>query len=415
MRDHSPSPAELVASATALATGATPAQSERAVEDAASLLAAQTGVRAGVDRALLNHGETLLGTLWRNHWRPADAVRVVRRELGAAHLAFAVALVAAEARRYPQAALDRRWTEQLRELEATTWQGPEDAWLDEVADRHRLDRFSALTALLELVRLWSWLPRLTEIGPVPAVGSGSATVTALTAPVPGEPKLLARIRALLAKAESTDYAEEAEAFTAKAQELMARHSIDEALLAARSGDRTLPGAIRIGIDNPYESAKALLLDAVADANRARSVWDKANGFCTVVGFDADLDAVELLYTSLLVQAVTAMNGAQVQRRGRTKAFRQSFLVSYASRIRERLSTATAQAQKEAVAETGTSDLLPVLAARQEAVERHTTTLFPSLKKGRSIRVSDYDGWEQGRAAANRAQLHSPQGRGELRG
>ncbi|MEY9845736.1 DUF2786 domain-containing protein [Streptacidiphilus sp. MAP5-3] len=413
MRDHSPSPVELVARATALATGATPAQSERAVEDAASLLAAQTTLRAGVDRALLSHGETLLGTLWRNHWRPADAVRVVRRELGSVHLTFAVALVAAEARRYPQATLDRRWTEQLRELEASTWQGPEDAWLEEVAGRHRLDRFSALTALLELVRLWSWLPRLTGIGPVPAGGSVHAAVTTLTEPVPGEPRLLARIRALLAKAESTEYAEEAEAFTAKAQELMARHSIDEALLAARSGARTLPGAIRIGIDNPYESAKALLLDAVADANRARSVWDKANGFCTVVGFDADLDAVELLYTSLLVQAVTAMNSAKVQQRGRSKAFRQSFLVSYASRIRERLSAATAQAQEEAAAEPGTGDLLPVLAARQEAVEHRTTALFPSLKKGRSIRVSDLDGWTQGREAADRAQLHR-RGREELR-
>ncbi|MCZ1007779.1 DUF2786 domain-containing protein [Streptomyces lydicus] len=35
---------------------------------------------------------------------------------------------------------------------------------------------------------------------------------------------------MLAKAEATDYAEEAEALSAKAQELMARHSIDEALL-----------------------------------------------------------------------------------------------------------------------------------------------------------------------------------------
>ena len=44
----------------------------------------------------------------------------------------------------------------------------------------------------------------------------------------GEPKMLARIRALLAKAEATTFVEEADAFTAKAQELMARHAIDAA-------------------------------------------------------------------------------------------------------------------------------------------------------------------------------------------
>jgi hypothetical protein len=40
------------------------------------------------------------------------------------------------------------------------------------------------------------------------------------------------VRALLAKAESTTYPEEADALTAKAQELMARHSIDRAMLDA---------------------------------------------------------------------------------------------------------------------------------------------------------------------------------------
>jgi hypothetical protein len=399
---------ELVARALHETRYAPPRQAGRAVEDWASRLAAQGPEGARVDRELLCQAEELLGTMWsRGFWRPADAVRLARRQLKPAHVSLAVGLIAAEARRYSPAAFDRRWSEQLRELDAARprWSA-DDAWLVEAAARLRLDRFSTLIHLLELLRLWGTAPALTPVGPVPGHGAGGAGGAALTAPVPGEPKQLARIRALLAKAEATTYAEEAEAFTAKAQELMARHSIDEALLAARSGDRTLPGAVRIGIDNPYESAKALLLDAVAAANRSQSVWDKHNGFCTVVGFDADLDAVELLFTSLLVQGVAAMNSGAVQQGGRSKAFRQSFLVAYASRIRERLSAATAHAE----AETAAGDLLPVLAARQEAVESHTTTLFPKLRKGRAIRVSDPDGWHQGRAAADRAQLHSPQGR-----
>ncbi len=49
---------------------------------------------------------------------------------------------------------------------------------------------------------------------------------------------LTTIRNLLAKAEATTFPAEAEAFTAKATELMARHRIDEALVWARDDRRT---------------------------------------------------------------------------------------------------------------------------------------------------------------------------------
>src|SRR5262249_56557754 len=107
-------------------------------------------------------------------------------------------------------------------------------------------------------------------------------------------RMLDRVRALLAKAESTEFPEEAEAFTAKAQELMARYSIDHALLAADTGAADQPTGIRVGIDNPYEAAKALLLQEVAEANRCRAVWSKQLGFATVLGYPADTGAVELL-------------------------------------------------------------------------------------------------------------------------
>ncbi|MEZ0065508.1 hypothetical protein ABIA32_001504 [Streptacidiphilus sp. MAP12-20] len=403
--------AALVSLAVHEAAAAHQESAEVVIEDWASRLAARETERGQVDRELLNRGEELLSTLWvRAFWRPADLVRLTRRQLKPSHVALAVDLIAAEARRYSPASFDRRWADQLREIEAVVRWERDEAWLDEAAVRLRLDRFSVLNCLLELLRVWSHASVLTQVGPVP--GRSAAPRTALTEPVAGEPKLLARIRALLAKAESTEYAEEAEAFTSKAQELMTRHSIDEALLAARSGRADAPGACRIGIDNPYENAKALLLDAVAQANRARSIWDKQNGFCTVVGFESDLDAIELLFTSLLVQAVAAMNSSEVQRTGRSRSFRQSFLVAYASRIRERLNAATAKATAEATTPVADAEvtaaageLLPVLAAREEAVEQQTATLFPRITTGRAIRATDWEGWQQGQAAADRARLH----------
>lgn len=96
--------------------------------------------------------------------------------------------------------------------------------------------------------------------------------------------------------------------------------------------------------SPYTAA------ADRQANRCRSVWQKALGISTAIGFPSDLDAVELLFTSLLVQANTAMLREGTKRdaygRSRTRAFRQSFLVAYALRIGERLSQATVHAEQE---------------------------------------------------------------------
>ncbi len=90
-----------------------------------------------------------------------------------------------------------------------------------------------------------------------------------------------------------------------------------------------------------------VLQTVAKANRCRTIWHKELGMSTVFGFMADLDAVELLFTSLLVQANAAMLRAGAKRdahgRSRTRAFRQSLLLAYATRIGERLSQATEHA------------------------------------------------------------------------
>ncbi|MFF9645988.1 DUF2786 domain-containing protein [Kitasatospora aureofaciens] len=389
-----------------------------ALDTGASLLAASAGQWPAVSRALLGYADTAVGRCWSAGWRPADLVRVVRRGLKPVHLALAVDLIAAEARRHPAAGLDRRWQEQLRELETEVWWPADEQYLGAFAHRHRLDRFALATAVLELLRSWGRLPPIAPVGPAPGASTAARRPTG---PVTGEPRMLARIRALLAKAESTEYPEEAEALTAKAQQLMAQHSIDEALVAASAADRNTPAALRIGVDNPYEGPKTMLLDAVAAANRCRVVWAKEFGFCTVIGFDGDLDGVELLYTSLLVQATHALNKAGSGKDSRSKAFRQSFLVAYAARIRERLTAATERTTTAAAAgrhlrEDGTEEqllpdarLLPALAARSAAVDEEVGRLFPKLVSQR-VRVSDGEGWAAGRAAADRAALH---GRGEI--
>jgi hypothetical protein len=248
---------------------------------------------------------------------------------------------------------------------------------------------------------------LERLCPLP----GTARAGAWAAGSDADERILGKIRALLAKAESTEFPDEAEALSARAQELMAKHSIDHALLAAQSGSKDRPAARRLPVDSPYESPKATLLHAVAQANRCRSVWQKAIGMSTVVGFPSDLDAVELLYTSLLVQANTAMlrEGAKKDAygRSRTRAFRQSFLVAYAYRIGVRLSQATVHAEQEAAAAAPGKDLVPVLKERHEAVDHAVDEMFgDGLVYDRGSRATDEEGWASGLAAADMAALHN---------
>ncbi|MFE0421938.1 DUF2786 domain-containing protein [Streptomyces sp. NPDC058953] len=365
-----------------------PGARERAVDTAASLVAADPGA----DAELARRGEEFVRRAWERGWQPADVIRLVRRDLGDPHIRIAAELIRAESRRYPAAALPPRWAAQLDDLApgaVPPWRAP--------------DRFSYATAVLELYRLLLRLPSIEPVGPVPGA---SATATAAVPPSAYEPKALTRIRALLAKAEATDYPEEAEALSAKAQELAARYSVDAAAVSGAGGDaagRAVPGACRIGVEPPYETAKAILLDAVAGANRCRAVWNGDFDFSTVVGYASDLDAVELLYTSLLVQGTAAMTRAEAAQRAggrkRTKTFRQSFLMAYASRVGERLTAAA-----DAVAGAAPADLLPVLATRDVAVSARADELFPRTTTTRVRGVDDPAGWEEGRAAADSARV-----------
>ncbi|MEW2396311.1 DUF2786 domain-containing protein [Streptomyces sp. NPDC046862] len=359
------------------------AESDAALDTGASLLAADPSA----DAELARRGVEFVATAWRRGWQPADVVRIVRRELDDAHVRLVSRLILDENRRPPTP----RWSAQLDEIRAGGAEPP------------LTDRFSYATAVLELYRLLLRLPAVEPLDRPGRPGSGAP---------PNESRMLTRIRALLAKAEATGFPEEAEALSAKAQELMARHSIDEALLAARTSDTSTPGACRIGVDPPYETAKAVLLDAVAGANRCQAVWNEALGFSTVVGFEPDLEAVELLYTSLLVQATTAMTRAEAAQRAggrkRTKTFRQSFLAAYAHRTGDRLA-AVAEEQTLADGQDGQRDqaeLLPVLASRDVAVREQVTRLFPETVTTRVRGVSDEAGWREGAAAADRAQVRA---------
>ncbi|WFE63666.1 DUF2786 domain-containing protein [Micromonospora sp. WMMD714] len=350
------------------------------------------GGPAAVDAALRDRLVAALARLWPRGWQPTDVARIVTRRLGARPGRLLADALAADRAARP-GPVPHWWDDQLTSLDARL-RGDDDA------GREGTDRITALRDGVEVLALLTGLPPVAVLRPPPG-GSGGASGSG-----PSGSRVLDRVRALLAKAESTTFPAEAEAFTGKAQELIARHSLEQALVEATAAHPDRPGGIRIGTDAPYAGAKALLVQEVATANRCESVWSDDLGFATVLGFPADLAAVELLHTSLLVQATAAMLRGRRERRGggrRTRAYDEAFLHAFAQRIGERLRAATEEASRQATAAAGPDRLLPVLAARSDAVRERMDTLFPGVTRAR-LNVRDVEGWQSGTAAADRASL-----------
>lgn len=348
-----------------------------------------------VDPALTTALFDATARLWRGGWQPAELHRVVARRGTGGQPQLITDAVAAYLRGFRAGAVDERWRAQADDLGARSWWGDDAGYLRAVAGHRRVDRVTLIDAVLTLLGLLAGLPPIEVLVPPPGR-------TAAARHPPGNDAKLERVRALLAKAEATTFPAEAEAYTAKAQELISRHSLDEVLLTAGSAT-VVPYARRIGVDHPYESEKASLLSAVARANRCHVVWSPEFGFATVFGFDADIDAVDLLHTSLLVQAHRAMARTEPPGgkagRARLKTFRQSFLVGYAVRIGERLADASRAALAQA---DDTGALLPVLTSRDVQVREARDRSFPRTVRGRGFRVDSREGWESGRTAADEA-------------
>ena len=226
-------------------------------------------------------------------------------------------------------------------------------------------------------------------------------------------RLLAKIRSLLAKAENTEFEAEAEAFSDKAMELRARYGIDEALLAA-SGEKTdTVTSLVVDIDNPYSYEKAALLTAVAQSMRCQAIAHmpgRTVTTVTVVGFTSDLERVNLLYTSLLIQAISQViqqkPGTPPQWSGRsvsTVAYRKSWFAGFNNEVLNRLRETERRAAKQSSPSAGMSTAL-VLRDRSKVVAQEFSQMFPNATIGRARRVGSHDGYTNGRVAGERADL-----------
>lgn len=341
---------------------------------------------------------------WEYGWQPADLVHVVRRS--SARLVPLLATAVGAQAATSAAAPPGRWRDQLTAVADEAVDRGSGADLDHLAGTlvaRGGPLVEAWTDLVTLLILLTGLPPLEQLLPPPSAWARHTSPRRSRPTEDGSDRgrLLSRIRTLLAKAEATSFAAEAETFTAKAQDLMTRHAIDEALLRATDDQPIDVTGVRVHIHNPYAGEKVHLLNQVARANRCRAVWNEPLGLVTVLGTPVDVDQVEMLFTSLLIQATRAMAEAGARRAGsfdRSASFRRSFLMAYAVRIGERLTETSAAA----TASYG-SELVPLLQRQTEAVETEFGRLFPQTRPARAGRYNAV-GWEAGREAADRAHL-----------
>lgn len=155
--------------------------------------------------------------------------------------------------------------------------------------------------------------------------------------------ILTRVRALLAKAESSDYPDEAAAFMAKAQQLIDEYAIDQASL--RGLDTGSVGHETIAMTGSYSKERSFIWQAVTSVNRcelltlSRHNSNKVTEL-TLVGRAHDRELVQLLATSLELQAMRQMTRLDTSRAFETPVVqRRSFLRGFALEVAERLKRA----------------------------------------------------------------------------
>lgn len=254
------------------------------------------------------------------------------------------------------------------------------------------------------------------------------------------------IRGLLAKAEASQFPEEAQAFFEKASELIAKFSIDEALLWSHA-DRTsreVPESTQLVVHAPYIPQKAVLVSRVAETQGCRAVRLSAGRgarteIVSITGFPSDLRWVETLVTSLFVQLTSALLAESP--RGLTASdsasWRRSFIIGFAEEVARRLeldrdnvtnnagssgaggsagggdrgntgptdSHTGRHSQENVSAETSPANSTAlVLAEREREVDREFRKSFPRIRQVWTSSGRSRSGQAAGRHAGREAQL-----------
>lgn len=233
--------------------------------------------------------------------------------------------------------------------------------------------------------------------------------------------MLNRIRALLAKAESTSFPEEAETYTAKAMQLMAKYGIEQALLEDSQPQLHKGIVDRIfRLQAPFARDKVMFFNAIVNALGGRAIWLKHSqreaGVQTLHVFASatDMDRIDMMFTSLSLQCTVAMNYAVAASREaqvRPRKFKSDFLFGFTNEVGYRLHEAerraASNAESAAAAQGTTTDL--VLLSKKDRVDKALEDAYAYKEAAKDRKRSVGGGYGHGVHAGRNADIGDNKG------
>jgi hypothetical protein len=240
-----------------------------------------------------------------------------------------------------------------------------------------------------------------------------------------EEKVISKVRKLLAKAEGTDNQEEADAFFAKAEEIMLANALDEALIRHKTGQASFEvGVEEVEFAGIFRSMQLNATSWIAQGFGFKCTKTKRGtvDVLKVYGVVSELKEAMTIITSLQIQCARAMKRFEREYKddrpwaGKQQLYvaRRSFIMGYGEVAGARIK-ASRQRIIDEIVKTDDS-LLPVLRDTSSAIEEFIQNMYPNLRKGRRSRIGvDNRGYGAGGDSAMTADIGNARiaGRKEL--
>jgi hypothetical protein len=166
---------------------------------------------------------------------------------------------------------------------------------------------------------------------------------------------------------------------------MAKYGIDRALLAAARPETDAPASRLIDTGNPWGRVKAHLLCGLGSAMRCQCILltTKTGPRIHVFGYASDIERLDVLYTSVLIQMWHAPAPEQTRR---LRAWRRSWLLGFTAaviaRVRAAETRAQAHADTERPGDQGHTSAALVLADRSQVINNAVAREYPVTRTAR---------------------------------
>lgn len=190
-------------------------------------------------------------------WTPSELHTFAAKRLDQAALSYLIDVLAAAA----QWNGGPSWRHEVTRIGAKVWWSVGEAHLGQWSRRHGQQRRETVRVAVDVLALLSYLPRTDD--PYP----GAPQPTDVRPGLVQDARIVGRIDALLARANGTDFPDEAAACAAKAQELMVRYATVP-VRAPSAADATAEALKRLCTESPLVVAKTLAAEVAGLVHKA---------------------------------------------------------------------------------------------------------------------------------------------------